>query len=240
MKTAIFLGAGASAAEGATIQRELFKIYFRSKNIEKYPAIFSELSRFFKAIFNIDLSKPIESIAFPTFEEALGILDLSEMRRESFRGFDFGGAAPQGNKVQLIRLYLILVMSRAISDGLSKSQNEGSHALLVTNLQKHGLMNETVFVSTNYDLVIDDALGWQINYGVDLAGNNKFGSEGTVPGAVTLLKLHGSLNWLYCPVCNNLNSFESKAVLSLMSENKPMTKCATCKSVMSPVIVPPT
>src|SRR5258705_8016163 len=102
MKTAIFLGAGASAAEGAPIQRDLFKVYFRSKNIQKFPKIFSELSKFFMAIFGIDLRKPIESIDFPTFEEALGILDLAETRRESFRGFDFGGAAPTGNKAQLL------------------------------------------------------------------------------------------------------------------------------------------
>ena len=246
MKTAIFLGAGASAAEGAPIQRDLFKFYFRSKNIQKFPRIFSELSKFFIAIFGIDLRKPLESIAFPTFEEALGILDLAEMRRESFRGFDFGGAAPQGNKAQLLRLYLILVMSRAISDGLNKSQSKGSHGRLVQNLQQQKLNNiflidNTIFISTNYDVVIDDALGWQINYGVEFTGLRNFGGEGTVAGAaVPLYKLHGSLNWLYCPVCNNLNSYESKAVLSLMTENKPINRCGRCTSVMSPVIVPPT
>jgi NAD-dependent SIR2 family protein deacetylase len=241
MKTAIFLGAGASAAEGAPIQRELFKNYFRSRNIKKYPEMFGELSKFFKAIFHIDLSKSIENIDFPTFEEALGILDLSETRRESFRGFDFAGAAPQDNKVQLIRHYLILVMSKAISDGLNKAKGKGSHTLLVENLRKQGLISQTIFISTNYDLVIDDALNWQINYGVEFAGPNKFGGEGTAQVAqVLLLKLHGSLNWLYCPVCNNLNSYESKMVLSLMSENNPRTRCGTCTSVMAPVIVPPT
>ena len=240
MTTAIFLGAGASAAEGAPIQRDLFKVYFRSKNAKKFPQIFDELSKFFLAIFNIDLHKPIEKITFPTFEEALGILDLAEMRRESFRGFDFGGGAAQANQTQLLRLYLILVMSRAIADGLNMSANKGSHLGLVNNLRKQNLINITVFVSTNYDLVIDDALGWQINYGVDFAGPQKFGGSGLVPGAAALYKLHGSLNWLYCPVCNNLNSYESKAVLSLMTENKPINRCGICNSIMSPVIVPPT
>ena len=243
MKTAIFLGAGASAAEGAPIQRELFQLYFRSKNIRKYPQVFQELSKFFKAIFNIDLNKPVGTIAFPTFEEALGILDLSEMRRESFRGFDFAGAAPHGNKVQLIRLYLVLVMSKAIADGLSDKKEQRSHDLLISNLRRQGLLDRTIFISTNYDLVIDDALGWQIDYGVEFSGPgpNPFGSQGAAAApAVKLLKLHGSLNWLYCPVCNNLNSYESKAVLSLMSEGKPTNQCGFCRSVMSPVIVPPT
>jgi len=241
MKTAIFLGAGASAAEGAPIQSELFRRYFKSRNIKKYPAMFKELSKFFKEIFGIDLTKPAETITFPTFEEALGILDLAEMRRESFRGFDFAGAAPKGNTAQLIRLYLILVMSKAIADGLNEDSGQQPHRLLVQNLRK-GLLQKTIVISTNYDLVIDNALGRQINYGVDFAGRNNFGGQGRAVGnSVMLLKLHGSLNWLYCPVCNNLNSYESKkAVLSLMSENRPITQCPTCKSVMSPVIVPPT
>ena len=38
MKTAIFLGAGASAAEGAPIQTNLFKDYFKLiKNRDRYP-----------------------------------------------------------------------------------------------------------------------------------------------------------------------------------------------------------
>lgn len=240
MKTAIFLGAGASAADGAPVQNSLFRAYFSSKNITRQPAIFKELAQFFKAIFSIDLNAPISKIAFPTFEEALGVLDLSEMRRESFRGFDFAGAVPQGNKVQLLRLYLTLVMAKAIADGLKRGQ-QTYHQVLVQNLKGQGLFGDTIFISTNYDLLIDDALGWEVDYGVEFSGMNKFGSQGT--GAVTavkLLKIHGSLNWLYCSVCNNLNSYESKVVLSLMYADKPVTKCGFCQAVMSHVIVPPT
>lgn len=240
MKTAIFLGAGASAAEGAPIQSSLFGAYFGSKNITRQPVIYKELAKFFKAMFSIDLEKPIAKIAFPTFEEALGILDLSELRRESFRGFDFAGAAPHGNKVQLLRLYLTLVMAKAIADGLTRGQQTHHHRL-VQNLKAQGIFADTVFVSTNYDLLIDDALAWEVDYGVEFAGMHKFGGQGTVaPTAVRLLKIHGSLNWLYCPVCNNLNSYESKVVLSLMYADKPVTKCGFCQAVMSHVIVPPT
>ena len=252
-KTAIFLGAGASTAEGAPLQNALFKKYFGSKDIQKQQEIYEKLSHFFKAMFDIDLNKPIETITFPTFEEALGVLDLSEMRRESFRGFEFAGAIPQinnaqpdraqttGNEAQLIRLYLILIMGKAIADGLGSQKNpKYPHRALIRNLKAKDLLRRTIFISTNYDLVIDDALGWQIDYGVEFSGANKFGSLGTVQNAVPIFKLHGSLNWLYCPVCNNLNSWESKAVLSLMKPDKPITRCSFCQSVMSPVIVPPT
>jgi NAD-dependent SIR2 family protein deacetylase len=244
-KTAIFLGAGASAAEGAPVQSQLFKTYFsNTRNIRKYQEMYQELSQFFRIVFSIDLSKSVKNTTFPTFEEALGILDLLEMRRESLRGFEFGGGPGQVNKAQLVRLYLTLAMSKAISDGLKKSGKPPWHQELVNNLRSQALLNDTIFVSTNYDLLIDGALGFQIDYGVEFSGPHKFGSRETLsptgPPPVKLLKLHGSLNWLYCPVCNNLNSWESKAVLSLMSENKPITRCEFCQSVMSPVIVPPT
>lgn len=244
-KTAIFLGAGASAAEGAPIQSQLFNKYFSNiRNVRKYPGMYKELSEFFQAIFSIDLTKSVKRIDFPTFEEALGVLDLLEMRRESLRGFDIGGGPQAVNRTQLIRLYLTLAMSKAIADGLKKNDREWWHQKLVHNLKSKELLGKTIFVSTNYDLLIDDALGFEIDYGVEFSGPHQFGSRQAVPpgaaSVVKLLKLHGSLNWLYCPVCNNLNSWESKAVLSLMSENKPMTKCEFCQSVMAPVIVPPT
>lgn len=243
-QTAIFLGAGASAAEGAPIQSQLFEKYFSTRNIVKYPAMYKELSQFFKTIFSIDLSKSFKNITFPTFEEALGVLDLLEMRRESLRGFDFAGGAQQANRTQLIRLYLTLAMSKAISDGLKMTNQPPWHRKLANNLRVKKLLEQTIFISTNYDLLIDGALGFRIDYGVEFSGQHQFGSRQTktLSGVqpIKLLKLHGSLNWLYCPVCNNLNSWESKAVLSLMSEGRPITKCEFCQAVMSPVIVPPT
>jgi NAD-dependent SIR2 family protein deacetylase len=251
-KTAIFLGAGASTAEGAPLQKDLFKAYFGSDSIDRRSTIYKRVSNFFHEIFDVDWSKPINAIKFPTFEEALGILDLSEMRRESFRAFEDSGALPdmkqvqsiQGNssaEPQLIRLYLILIMAKAINDGLRKKEKrQFPHQKLINNLETKRLLNKTIFVSTNYDLLIDLALQWQIDYGVEFSGAHKFGSLRAVENAVPIFKLHGSLNWLYCPVCNNLNSWESKAVLSLMKPDRPITRCGFCASVMSPVIVPPT
>src|SRR5437588_13103279 len=91
MKTAIFLGAGASAAEGAPMQSALFKDFFesfatstyRSPNLNRMHAAFAE---FFASVFNIHVERQApRSINFPTFEEALGGLDLSELRGESLK-----------------------------------------------------------------------------------------------------------------------------------------------------------
>lgn len=39
-------------------------------------------------MFNIDIiNDGIDKISFPTFEEVLGLIDLAEQRRESFKNF---------------------------------------------------------------------------------------------------------------------------------------------------------
>ena len=53
-----------------------------------------------------------------------------------------------------------------------------------------------------------------------------------------LLKIHGSLNWLYCPVCNHikLTPKEERAIKAFYD----IEKCEECKTPMEPVIIPPT
>lgn len=87
MNTAKFLGAGASAAEGAPIQTNLFKDYFKLiKNRERYttPEHERELATFISLMFDIDVENGnLDNALFPTFEEALGILDLADLKNES-------------------------------------------------------------------------------------------------------------------------------------------------------------
>ncbi|RYD04707.1 hypothetical protein N752_12310 [Desulforamulus aquiferis] len=63
--------------------------------------------------------------------------------------------------------------------------------------------------------------------------------------SVKLLKLHGSLNWLYCPSCGQLYTYEhsdpqgNSVIINGMAN---MVKCATehCCHRLSRVIIPPT
>jgi NAD-dependent SIR2 family protein deacetylase len=260
MSTAIFLGAGASAAEGAPIQSAIFSNFFKS--IKNPPKSSSNLKRlndvltgFFKSAFNVDI-KPakLNAAVFPTFEEALGILDLSESRSESLRGFteDFSSSEKgiaTGNQIRLVRLYLTLAMVKSISDELQEKALEFNvpHKRLIHNLKKQNLLKDTIFISTNYDLLIDSALidvlpaPALVDYGVEFVNASEYahGWERSKKNAVSLFKIHGSLNWLYCSTCNNLKLFDYKVVLNLINNPK-AAACAYCKSIMSPMIVPPT
>ena len=73
-ETAIFLGAGASKAEGAPLQGELFKEYFSSPLYRGVRSVMnSELTTFFWEMFHIDVKrKDLTNDMFPTFEEVLG------------------------------------------------------------------------------------------------------------------------------------------------------------------------
>jgi hypothetical protein len=73
--TAIFLGAGASKAEGAPLQGDLFRDYFSSTVFKNSAAVMDrELADFFRDMFHIDVTRPdVTTINFPTFEEVLSL-----------------------------------------------------------------------------------------------------------------------------------------------------------------------
>ena len=76
MKIAIFLGAGASAAEHCPIQSQLFVEYFKSLTQKDYKSEMNiELHKFFKDMFNIDIiNDGIDKISFFTLIKLLVLL----------------------------------------------------------------------------------------------------------------------------------------------------------------------
>ena len=247
MKTAIFLGAGASAAEGAPIQTNLFKDYFnliRTRNRCATPEHERELATFFALMFDIDVDNDnLDNAQFPTFEEALGILDLADLKNESFKDFTNINFASNSGRIKFLRLYLVYLMADIIDNSLRTSKN--IHRKLVLKLKENGDLLNTIFLTTNYDILCDNAIlelypENKVDYGVDFV-NYKEGSFVRPDfDSIKLLKLHGSLNWLYCPTCNNLRITPyEKGVYTLMVDPS-SSYCKKCETVYSPIIVPPT
>jgi NAD-dependent SIR2 family protein deacetylase len=245
MKTAIFLGAGASKAEGAPLQNEIFKEYFKfsqdCEDDQRSCEMWKELEDFFKFMFGIDIIRDdLDGIEFPTFEEVLGMLDLAELRREAFRNFHLESGVRNNDRIRYIRRYLILAMAQIIHEKLKTSN--GLHKELVKSLRNNGILKNTVFITTNYDILIDNALdNLMINYNVEFNDYNNFNMlQSSNRDSIKLLKLHGSLNWLYCPVCNTLTlTPREKGVIKLLTNIKEAT-CSKCNSIYLPLIVPPT
>ncbi|MFH0887815.1 MAG: SIR2 family protein [Planctomycetota bacterium] len=248
MITAIFLGAGASAAEGAPLQKDLFREYFKSFKQGDHSnnnIIKNELAEFFKEIFYIDIDTvDFDKVIFPTFEEVLGILDLAERRKESFRNCGLENIGFDDNKIRKNRVLLIFLMAKIIHDKLQESK--GLHLDLICRLKENGTIKNTCFVITNYDILIDNALaslyldpGLSLDYGIDFTDfeNNKDWKKPN-KSAIKLFKIHGSLNWLYCSVCNTLTlTPKEKGVIKILYEE---ITCKSCESRLEPIIVPPT
>jgi hypothetical protein len=57
--------------------------------------------------------------------------------------------------------------------------------------------------------------------------------------SVKLLKLHGSLNWLYCPTCISLTLTPRKKGVREFVYQPEKGKCQDCEKMMVPIIVPP-
>ncbi|MBU5336275.1 SIR2 family protein [Intestinibacter bartlettii] len=251
MNITIFLGAGASAAENLPIQNELFSQYFKyilpqNKNAKMNK----ELSKFFKDLFFIDVeNQDVEKINFPTFEEVLGVLDLAEQKRESFKNYKSESYNDNNTSISYIRQSLIMLTAYALNNATRDSNSY--HQLLLSNLVKEDLLKDTTFISANYDIHIDNAIAnlydeksfpVMLNYGIDFANFNlsKNSWQRPIDPMVNLYKIHGSLNWLYCPICNSITITPYEGGVMRIIENIKQAKCLNCGELTVPIIVPPT
>lgn len=246
--TTIFLGAGASKAEGAPLQNELFRDYFMSPSFRNNAdEMNSELATFFLLMFGINVDQPdLTKVEFPTFEEVLGLTDLAIMRKEAFRNFDLENRATNSGRLRFIAQYLVFLMAKLLDDKLKS--NNGNHNSLVSILHDKDALKSVAFISTNYDILIDNAItelhdrDIDLDYAIEFKNFNR-PNDWRPPRSdksVFLFKPHGSLNWLFCPTCNSIEITpkEKGVVTKLISDFRDAT-CKDCDSVYMPLIVPP-
>jgi len=244
IKDVIILGAGASKSEGAPLQNELFREFFEyykqflkgkvwslSEEQEKL------IIEYFKEFWGIDIENyQNQDIKFPNFEECLGVLDLAYHRGESFKGYS-------KEKIERVRNALIFLIAKILDEKLKGKIIY--HKKLINRLRKENKLKQTAFLSLSYDIVIDNVLvdlypEFHLDYRIDFV-NFERESDWKKPDrnkAVLLLKIHGSLNWLYCPTCNHIElTPKEKGAIRAFYKSK---ECAECKTPMEPVIIPPT
>jgi NAD-dependent SIR2 family protein deacetylase len=234
----VFLGAGASAADGAPTQNRLFREYF--EHGPHTDDVSTSLSQFFKDFFGIDTRGSLNSTDFPTFEEVLGILELALNRNESFKNYSL---MPKEPKVQNIREQIIILIARILKERLLSRRPV--HDGLIARLNRESKLRTTSFISLNYDILIDNALTdihheIDLDYGIQFTNFAKSGDwhEPRPDRSTKLFKLHGSLNWLYCPTCISLTiTPKEKSVSTIADTPKP---CDSCQTDMIPIIIPPT
>jgi hypothetical protein len=168
LRTAIFLGAGASKADGALLQWELFPEYFSSPNVRQTLwSMDDELAEFFHDMFLIDVNRPgVKTVRFPIFEEVLALTDLAIIRKEAFRNYDLENRTDQSGRLRRMGQYLVFLVAAILDEKLKGRARV--HRLLVHNLHETGRLRDVAFISTNYDILIDNALT-DLHHVIDLS-----------------------------------------------------------------------
>jgi NAD-dependent SIR2 family protein deacetylase len=208
------LGAGASAPDGVPLQRDLLPFIAASDDPDLSRSwMGSGLRGFLDTWFGAELS----SGCFPSLEEVFGFLDYHISTGEAL-GEDWPVEA-----LGEIRRALVVCIHHAIHVA-----SNGHASTYRSFWERVGAMNRNIGVVTlNYDALLETAFDplypdkGLIDYCFPLMNyENPKGIpgfwwwidptrpvriwEGKIPAPIRILKVHGSLNWKYCPTCRGL------------------------------------
>jgi hypothetical protein len=233
-KTIFFFGAGASAAEGAPIaSRLLIEAFKQFPNDGKIKLVKDFLQEFYS-------NDCLDESTIPTFEEILSPIDICLQKQEQF------SSKWNYDTLSELRENLIYCICSILHEKLSEKNKY--HLKLIDNLfQNVNDSDRYAFISLNYDILLDNALvrlgDGSRNPKVDIDYAISFRNEGTdwrspSENKVYLLKLHGSLNWLFCPTCNSIRiTPKEKGVMRIFTHSE---ICEKDSSRQRALIIPPT
>ena len=247
-QTLLIFGAGATKACGGPLTNEILPIAFNPiirKAIAREQ--YDDLVETF-LIENFHLPKDQrarKSQHYPALPLLLSLIDTAIDRKQPL-GRNWGA-----DRLVLVRDALEYVIFAVLDYKLKAVEKKN---LYLDFLRKVFANLEPVAISLNYDIILDNAMSRLRqsfpSYGCDIrtdtyASSICFGK---------LLKLHGSLNWLYCPNCGRLDLGISKSgrgtvkvLHQLYRESKLERRygchgspCYECKTFVRPVLITPT
>lgn len=227
------LGAGCSKEDGAPLVNEFFDVAFN----EVEPCLDADSEARFEKVRefrNNELPKA-------NIEELLSYIDTEKVLRTRSRDFDLDNL--RNDLIYLIAKTIQVQMETGVLSSYTGFQENVLYA---------GMTNEPTIISFNWDIALDNALTFSegrtnlaIDYGSDFKyfdGDTLKKADRTRTNAYRLLKLHGSLNWLFCETCTqdkNKYFLYGEKVMVEIAEGRP-TNCPICHKPLLPVIVPPT
>ncbi len=250
-RTVYFLGAGATRADHPQIplMDDLLREIVASGSAE------GPLLRFLWDVFGRHGVRLEAGQVMPRIDDVFTMIDA----RLSGRAPSPGGRSRE--ELTEIRRHLIASIGQVIARSI-----EGGRGRVATRFARLLGDSSSAIISTNYDIVMDNALlerqPQNINYGVPirqavhrvtglLAGRfdemHHFrpipgGQEAVVRGGIPLMKLNGSLNWLYCPRCDEVDiTLHPKEGAVVILDEPELGRCgrAECTSPYEPVLVGP-
>lgn len=212
MSNVVFiLGAGASKDAGAPVMSEFFsssRDLFAKGQAGEAEESFRNV---FKVLGNLQSVHSKCDIDLQNVESVFAVLEMARTLGK------LPGLNPRKIKSKISDLKSVIskTVEQTVLFGIERgtmiypAANYLRFRKLIDYLQQHADPPRTVAVITfNYDVAADHSLaqkGLKPDYCIENNG----------PQGVRLLKLHGSLNWLYCPTCRRIH------VLDLMQKHAP-------------------
>ncbi len=264
-KPIIILGAGATKACGGPLTDEIIPAALHGEMehddmttlVEDREELLGLSGQFLRDCFNVP--SDIDQV---TRENCPSLpMVLSMLRRSAVAGLPIGGYEGEGLiKAKRAIEYAVFAVIEAALRRIPDDRRY--HTDLLQPIYSRNV--EPTVLSLNYDVIVDNAMfslseyhqGMQPpNYGVDIATDlyKDFCAPGTYG---RLLKIHGSLNWLYCDRCDRLDLFVSRGMrtgkaLDELYHSVPFddayscrgTRCRNspnCDGFVSPVLITPT
>lgn len=261
--TVVVLGAGATKACGGLLTNEImpYGLQYAGEREDYLHTVHQFLGDHF----------PITSVPdaqgqrrYPSLITVLSLLDMAIDRRHPMPGrrtWDL-------NELATARQAFDYLIFAALDHALQNSAGD-QHEVMIRRLTKEN--GEPTVITLNYDIIADNAIAKLNEEALDGRGlfpdygcriSNKYVAEYRQHGA--LYKLHGSLNWLYCPHCKRLDlglSQDSrrtvKALMTLYQEHENKgdkaesdtlrarytckgSPCRSCGEPVQPVMISPT
>lgn len=234
-KTVYFLGAGATkaAAPDAPLNKNLLKNALVDFN--KSPEADSLLDFIAKLYHRIN----------PVVDNQIwNLLDYIIQEGKS--------PCPKYNLEQIIELrkHVLHLIIKEFQKSLEIAEPR-IHKLFVGKIKD----TDSAIISTNYDILIDSAISYitGLNYGakartIITGGYDTFGLQRAMTympgiplnnGKIPLFKIHGSLNWLYCSKCDEVDVSTDKGAVLTVSEDYYCFN-AHCTHKYEPLLITPT
>lgn len=176
-------------------------------------------------------------ILWPRLEDLLSQLDLSIAQNRPLSPYH------TVSMVQELREHVVYLIARVLQEKLGSLDDPATRDFV-----RHVLQEKDTIISLNYDIILDNALleeRGQVNYGTEVRLVSKVhrrwrGVDPQKNIPVPLYKLHGSLNWLYCPLCQALDITEGqKGALFTFYDEQPV-QCVHCGCLYETLIITPT
>lgn len=257
-KTVLFLGAGASAACGGPLTNailpEAIRLVHSDTSIDRSEFSTAVLG-FLKDNFHLPaMARPAD---YPPLPLLLSLIDTALEKGEGF------GAEWKGDRLQTVRHGIEYLTFIVLEQKLARISGN-PHMELLHELRSKRDQRVTV-ISLNYDVIVDNTLaaltGALPDYVCDVRTQLYLDGRKLVSSksSTALLKLHGSLNWIYCPnrKCQRLdvgvsaNGMGFVKVRQDLYEETPKTSlaghytcegkpCPSCGTTVRPIMITPT